>query len=205
MHALQTYRRGRMPTGILSDTLWLGRSVCCRRTRRLISCRKGSSGGESARCLKVSSQPGMMWPGAWCSRWRMAMDSHSTLHFVPSCWAFWCCFTATLIVNESFHLWPKRKLPSAPVCLPRLWAAYWYIKCPSMQKEQRVFSRNILVPFWLQLKVPHIKTFKTNKHSQVTLMRQNWNIMCYFESNLEMLIVLQYYYYIPEIKFIWKV
>ncbi|KAK2168405.1 hypothetical protein LSH36_17g11011 [Paralvinella palmiformis] len=27
----------------------------------------------------------------------------STLHSVPSCWAFWCCFTATLIVNESFE------------------------------------------------------------------------------------------------------
>ena len=29
--------------------------------------------------------------------------------------------------------------------------------------------------------------------------------MCYFESNLKILIVLQYYYYIPEIKCICKV
>jgi len=60
-----------MQSGILSDTLWLNGSICCWQTRWLISCRQSSSGGELAHCLKVLSQPGMMWPRAWCSRWRM--------------------------------------------------------------------------------------------------------------------------------------
>ena len=53
MHPLQTYQKGRMPIGILSNTLWLGRSVCCQWTHRLISCRQSLSGGEWAHRLKV--------------------------------------------------------------------------------------------------------------------------------------------------------
>ena len=59
-------------------------------------------------------------------------------------------------VSQQRWLWTNHlrpKLPSAPVCLLRHWAAYWYINCPSIQKEQHIFSRNFLVSFWLQLKV----------------------------------------------------
>ena len=36
------------------------------------------------------------------------------------------------VKHSDLTVWPKRKLPFAPVCLPRHWAAYWYLKWPSM-------------------------------------------------------------------------
>ena len=73
------------------------------------------------------------------------------------------CALQQLVLNmrvkhSDLTLWPERKLPFAPVCLPRHWAAYWNIKCPSMQKEQHDFGRNILMPFWLRLKLAISKT-----------------------------------------------
>ena len=94
--------------------------------------------------------------------------------------------------NKSFHLWPN-PLPATDVrCDLQQLALNVHVKHtdlvtktktafhPSMStktlssllvhkmsinaKGTTFFGRNILMPFWLRLKVPHIKNVKTNKH-----------------------------------------